>query len=77
MSNMNKCNLCNREVDINDGGCALMMAFCRQHTTNLINISFCKDCYNAFLDKHLRAMNYDACLNIDFGDEDGEADETD
>lgn len=72
---MNTCNLCKREVDINDGGCALMMAFCRKHTTNLINISFCKDCYNAFLDRHMRAMNEDACLNISFDDGEGKADE--
>ena len=65
---MNKCNLCGREVDVIDGGCALMMAFCYKHTTNLINLSFCGDCYNAFLDKHLRAINEDACLNINFGD---------
>lgn len=66
---MNKCNLCDREVNIQEGGCALMMAFCHKSTTNLINISFCKGCYDAFLDKHMRAMNEDACLNIAFGDE--------
>ena len=65
---MKGCNFCNREIDILDGGCALMMAFCRKHTINLINVSFCKDCYNAFLDKHMRAMNEDARLSIDFGD---------
>lgn len=42
---MNKCEICGKEVDFAAGGCALMMAVCRKHTVNLINHSYCSECY--------------------------------
>ena len=65
------CNICGHEVKVEDGGCALMMAFCRRHTTNLINLAFCKSCYEMFLEEPLHLLNKNAMLNIVFGDEDG------
>lgn len=37
------CNCCGAPVDIENGGCAIMMAFCRQHSTTLTNVAFCAD----------------------------------
>ena len=59
---MTYCQLCNRDVDINSGGAALMIAFCRNHSTNLTNISFCKDCYNALLKEPIRKLADAACV---------------
>lgn len=59
---MNNCQLCSKDVDINNGGAALMIAFCRNHSTNLTNISFCKDCYNALLKEPIRRLADAACV---------------
>ena len=59
---MNECQLCKKEVDVNDGGCALMIAFCRNHSTNLSNISFCRDCYKVLLQEPIRKLADAACL---------------
>lgn len=69
---VNKCNKCRKEVDVNNGGCAIMLAFCHNHSTNLINVSFCSDCYDELVDKELRVLNEKANLRIHF-DEDDEA----
>lgn len=69
---VNLCHKCNKEVDVNNGGCAIMLAFCRNHTTNLINLSYCHDCYNTFVDHDLRNLNAVANLGLIFGDKDGE-----
>lgn len=66
---MNECQLCKNEVDVNDGGCALMVAFCRNHSTNLTNISFCRDCYKALLQEPIRRLADAACVEW-FGVED-------
>ena len=66
---LHACNICGKNVDVNNGGCALMMAFCRKDTTNLINVSFCADCYNRFVKEHFEALNEDACMCMDFGEE--------
>lgn len=63
------CHKCGKEVDVNAGGCAMMIAFCRNHTTNLINLSFCRDCYDKFIDYDLRNLNVVADLGILFGDD--------
>ena len=68
---MNNCQLCNKEVDINDGGCALMIAFCRNHSANLSNVCFCKGCYNALLKEPIRALANAACVEW-FGIDDEE-----
>lgn len=65
----NECQLCKKEVDVNDGGCALMVAFCRNHSTNLTNISFCRDCYKALLQEPIRRLADAACVEW-FGVED-------
>lgn len=63
------CYKCGKEVDINSGGCAMMIAFCRKHTTTLINVSYCRVCYEKFVDYDLRNLNAVANLGIIF-DED-------
>ena len=67
---MNKCELCGKEVDFVAGGCALMMAVCRKHNTNLINQSYCAECYDQFLADPLHELADKACLNLIL--EDGE-----
>ncbi len=37
---MNKCKFCGCEADIVGGGCAIMMAFCRIHSTTLLNLTY-------------------------------------
>ena len=65
------CNCCGAEVDIVNGGCALLMAFCRKHTTTLTNIALCRDCYEALIDEDLRKLNVNAGLGIVFDDDNG------
>lgn len=66
---MNECQLCKKEVDVNNGGCALMVAFCRNNSTNLSTISFCRDCYKALLQEPIRRLADAACVEW-FGVED-------
>lgn len=63
------CHMCGKEVDVINGGCAMMIAFCRKHTTNLINTSYCHDCYKTFIAYDLKNLNEVAKLGIIFGDE--------
>ena len=69
---MFNCNICNTKTDINEGGAALMMTLCVGHSTNLINVSLCKECYQMFAEKPLKELNEKAMLNICFGDANGE-----
>lgn len=69
---MNTCNICNNEIDYTVGGAALMMAFVRGHTTNLINVSVCETCYKIFMDTPMKMLNDKCMLNIDFGDKEGD-----
>ena len=69
---MNLCNICQNEINYIEGGAALMMAFVRGHTTNLINVSVCETCYKIFMDAPMKMLNEKCMLNINFGDEDGE-----
>ena len=48
-----------------------MLAFCHNYSTNLINLAFCSDCYDKFVDKEMRVLNETADLRLHF-DEDGE-----
>ena len=66
---VNNCSICNEAVDVNNGGCAIMLAFCRNHSTTLTNVSFCKECYDLFVDKNLRELDKTAYLKICFGEE--------
>lgn len=66
---MNGCNICGEEVDVNNGGCAIMLAFCRNHSTTLTNVSFCRDCYYLLIEDHLKKLNENARLHINFGKE--------
>lgn len=61
---MNKCEICGKEVDFVAGGCALMMAVCRKHNTNLINQSYCAECYDQFLADPLHELARKAALNL-------------
>lgn len=65
---MKDCNCCGKEVDVNNGGCALMMAFCINHSTTLTNIAFCKECYEALVKPDLERLNASATLMLDFGE---------
>ena len=62
------CKCCGKEVDVNNGGCALMMAFCIGHTTTLTNIAFCKECYEVLVEKDLKSLNASASLGLIFGE---------
>ena len=64
-----KCKRCKKEVDVNNGGCAIMLAFCRNHNTNLINVSFCADCYKKYVNSYIHMLDTNAKLGIVFGDE--------
>lgn len=60
------CCVCGKE-DVNistDGGCAIMMAFCVGHDTNLQNNCFCKDCYEALVKPHIKAYSVSTGLYI-------------
>lgn len=60
----NRCNICDCEVDYEGGGCAIMMAHVYDHTTSLINVSYCKDCYRKFVFKPMRQLNAAGYMNI-------------
>lgn len=62
MNNLNRCQICGKEVDVNNGGCALMVAFCRNCSTNLTNIGFCGECYNALLKEPIKKLADAACV---------------
>lgn len=63
------CSKCGKEVEISNGGCAFMIAFCRKHTTSLINVSYCSDCYKTFVYYDLRNLNAVADLRIVLDDD--------
>lgn len=65
-----KCDICNGEVDFDNGGAALMMAFCYDHSVSLNNVSYCADCYKMFVAKPLGVLSDKAGLNIPFEEAD-------
>lgn len=65
-----KCDICNDNVDFNDGGAALMMAFCYDHSTTMSNMSYCAKCYKMFVAKPLGVLSDKAGLNIPFEEAD-------
>lgn len=60
------CNLCGGPVDYQNGGAALMMAFCYDHSTTMSNMAFCAECYKMFVDGPLRILSDEVGLNIPF-----------
>lgn len=60
--NITKCQLCGNNVDINNGGAALMITICRNNYTNLTNVSFCKNCYDALLKEPIKKLAEAACV---------------
>lgn len=62
MDKLNECQLCGKAADINDGGCALMIALCRNHSANLTNVSFCSACYSALLKEPIKKLADAACV---------------
>lgn len=72
---MNTCNICNNEINYTAGGAALMMAFVRGHTANLINVGVCETCYKIFMDTPMKMLNEKCMLNINFGDKEGDSHE--
>lgn len=62
---MNKnCDICCGEVDFQNGGAALMMVLCYDHSVTMSNMSYCKECYKAFVEKPLKKLNDKARLGI-------------
>lgn len=59
-----RCNKCGGEVDINNGGCAMMIAFCHNHSTSLSNTAFCRDCYEKYIEQDLFTINANADLGM-------------
>lgn len=64
---MFKCNICDKQIDEDYGGVALMLAFCINHTTNLINVALCESCYKMYADEPMRMLNDRCLLDINFG----------
>lgn len=60
--NIAKCHLCGNAFNINNGGAALMIVVCRNTYTNLTNVSFCEDCYNALLKEPIKKLAEAACV---------------
>lgn len=61
----NRCNICGEATEDNLG-CALMMAFCVEHTTNLTNVTFCKECYGKYVEGNLIKLSHSAQLRLEF-----------
>lgn len=59
-----KCDICGGEIDFDNGGAALMVAFCYDHGTTLSNNAYCGECFNMFLRKPMSVLNDKADLNI-------------
>lgn len=53
------CAVCGKEnVSVStDGGCAIMLAFCVGHDTNLLNNCYCKDCYETLVKPCFKAYS--------------------
>jgi hypothetical protein len=60
------CNCCGANVDVQNGGAALQLAFCHGSTTTLTNVAFCADCYKALIDEDIRRLNVNGNLGIVF-----------
>ena len=70
MSKFNKCNICGEKInEIEEHGGSILMAFSIKNTTNMINHSFCKECYEKFVDEKLRALDESAQLGLNFQDD--------
>lgn len=63
------CKLCGWPVDHQDGGAAIMMAFCYRNTTTLSNISYCKSCFDQTVKDPLKRLDFVAKLNLSGLDE--------
>lgn len=61
-----KCDICGSDVAFENGGAALMVAFCHDHSTTMSNMAYCPDCYKMFVEKPLKKLSDKACLNIPF-----------
>lgn len=61
---VNKCNICGGEVDIHNGGAAILMAFCRNHATSLTNVSVCAECYERLLKDKTKAFADALCVEL-------------
>lgn len=66
---MKDCNCCGKEVDFEQGGAALMIAFCVNHSTTLTNVAFCGECYKALVEENLKKLDGSATLMLNFGEE--------
>lgn len=64
------CEICGHSVDYENGGAALMVAFCRNHGTTLSNMSYCGRCFDETIRKPLANLNNAARLNIPLEDAD-------
>ena len=64
-----KCEICGGAVDFQNGGAALMVVFCYDHSTTMTNMSYCAECYKMFVEGPLMKLSDKAYLNIPFEEE--------
>ena len=53
---LHNCNICGKPASIDNGGCAMQMAFIRKGATTLTNVSFCAECYDNLLREKFKAF---------------------
>lgn len=71
---MNNCNICGAEVNLLTGGCALQIAVCREHNANLLNLSYCADCYKNLIEAPLKKLSDAGCMDLILSDEEANND---
>ena len=73
---VNPCRICGAAVDFERGGAAIMLAFCRGHSTTLTNVAYCAECYKTVVHDDLSRLNANSNLGIDFGGQEPPKEET-
>lgn len=64
------CEVCGHNVDYENGGAALMVAFCYDHGTTMSNMSYCGKCFEEMIRRPLGELSKVARLNIPLEDAD-------
>ena len=59
------CIVCGRDVDVNNGGCAMQITLCINHIVNMSNIALCSGCY-AKVENDFQTLNQKANLGLVF-----------
>lgn len=66
------CEICGHSVDYENGGAAIMIAFCHDHGTTMSNMSYCGKCFDEMIRKPLARLSEVARLNIPLSEADDE-----